>query len=133
MSDIFDIVAIDQVRKSFPSQVQIIPVYATENEIISAIDQYYDYEMSIEGILKEVENSRNKGIDNDSDLKGDYRSPVVRLVDAIITDAVHRGASDLHFEPENLFLRIRYRIDGKMTQIRSIHKEYCRQFLLELK
>ncbi len=133
MSDIFDIVAIDQVRKSFPSQVQIIPVYATENEIISAIDQYYDYEMSIEGILKEVENSRNKGIGNDSDLKGDYRSPVVRLVDAIITDAVHRGASDLHFEPENLFLRIRYRVDGKMTQIRSIHKEYWSAISVRIK
>jgi type IV pilus assembly protein PilB len=124
MSDVFDIIAIDQVRKYFPPNFRINPVYVPEAEIINAIDQYYDYEMSIEGILKEIESIGSAKINDETQLKGDYKSPMVRLVDAILTDAVHRGASDLHFEPENLFLRIRYRIDGKMVQIRSIHKDY---------
>jgi general secretion pathway protein E/type IV pilus assembly protein PilB len=47
---------------------------------------------------------------------------VVRLIDALLTDAVKRGASDLHFEPEAGFLRIRYRIDGLLRQIRALHK-----------
>ena len=60
--------------------------------------------MSIEGILKEIEGtSDKKSINDESHLRGDYRSPMVRLVDAILTDAVHNGASDLHFEPEELF------------------------------
>ncbi|MBP7710350.1 MAG: type II/IV secretion system protein [Rickettsiales bacterium] len=124
MSDVFDIIAIDQVRRYFPPNFRINPVYVPEAEIIHAIDQYYDYEMSIEGILKEIESIGSAKINDETQLKGDYKSPMVRLVDAILTDAVHRGASDLHFEPENLFLRIRYRIDGKMVQIRSIHKDY---------
>ena len=124
MSDVFDIIAIDQVRRYFPPNFRINPVYVPEAEIIHAIDQYYDYEMSIEGILKEIESIGTAKINDETQLKGDYKSPMVRLVDAILTDAVHRGASDLHFEPENLFLRIRYRIDGKMVQIRSIHKDY---------
>jgi general secretion pathway protein E/type IV pilus assembly protein PilB len=124
MSDVFDIVAIDQVRKYFPPSFHIIPVYVPEVEIMHAIDQYYDYEMSIEGILKEIESVGSAKINDETQLRGDYKSPMVRLVDAILTDAVHRGASDLHFEPENLFLRIRYRIDGKMVQVRSIHKNY---------
>ena len=37
---------------------------------------------------------------------------MVRLVNALLVDAVKRGASDIHFEPEYAFLRIRYRIDG---------------------
>ena len=134
MADIFDIVAVDQIRRCFPPNFKIIPVYATEVDILSAIDQYYSYEMSIEGILKEIEGAKDtQNINDESQLRGDYRSPMVRLVDAMLTDAVHRGASDLHFEPENSFLRIRYRIDGKMVQIRSIHKEYWSAIAVRIK
>lgn len=133
MSDVFDIIAIDQVRRFFPPNFRINPVFSTETEILHAVDQYYGYEMSIEGILKEIEGSdKNKQYD-ETQLKGDYKSPMVRFVDAILTDAVHRGASDLHFEPESSFLRIRYRIDGKMVQIRSIHKDYWSAFSVRIK
>jgi len=133
MSDVFDIVAIDQIRRYFPPNFRINPVYVAESDIIQAIDQYYDYEMSIEGILKEIEGAGTSKEVPESQLKGDYKSPMVRLVDAILTDALHRGASDLHFEPENLFLRIRYRIDGKMVQIRSIHKDYWSAIAVRIK
>ncbi len=134
MADVFDIVTIDQIRRFFPPNFHINPVYAPETDLLSAIDQYYGYEMSIEGIQKELESGGkdNKNLD-ENQLKGDYKSPVVRLVDAILTDAVHRGASDLHFEPEASFLRIRYRIDGKMVQIRSIHKDYWSAIVVRLK
>jgi general secretion pathway protein E/type IV pilus assembly protein PilB len=39
-------------------------------------------------------------------------------------DAVKRGSSDIHFETEFAFLRIRYRIDGVLEQVRSLHKNY---------
>ncbi len=133
MSDVFDIVAVDQIRKYFPPNFRIIPVYVPEVDILHAIDQYYGYEMSIEGILKEIEAGDSAKINDESQLQGDYKSPMVRLVDAILTDAVHHGASDLHFEPEQLFLRIRYRIDGKMVQVRIIHKEYWSAISVRLK
>ena len=133
MSDVFDIVAIDQVRRYFPPSFRITPVFVPEAEILHAIDQYYDYEMSIEGILKEIEDLGANKINSESELKGDYKSPMVRLVDAILTDAVHRGASDLHFEPEALFLRVRYRIDGKMVQIRSLHKDFWPAITVRIK
>ncbi len=133
MSDVFDIVTIDQVRKFFPPNFRITPVYVSEVDILQSIDQYYDYEMSIEGILKEIESAGTQKINDETQLKGDYKSPMVRLVDSILTDAVHRGASDLHFEPENLFLRIRYRIDGKLVQIRSIHKDYWAAISVRIK
>jgi type II secretory ATPase GspE/PulE/Tfp pilus assembly ATPase PilB-like protein len=139
MADVFDIVAIDQVRRYFPIEFKIIPVYIPEADIMKAVDQYYDYEMSIEGILKEIEAMGSKKTSasltqsEEEQLKGDYKSPMVRLVDAILTDAVHRGASDLHFEPEGSFLRIRYRIDGKMSQIRSIHKDYWSAIAVRMK
>jgi type IV pilus assembly protein PilB len=131
MSDVFDIVTIDQVKRYFPAHFTIHPVYVAEADIIQAIDQYYGYEMSIEGILKEIESGSS--VADETQLKGDYKSPMVRLVDAVFTDAVHRGASDLHFEPEALFLRIRYRIDGKMVQVRSIHKDYWPSIAVRIK
>ncbi len=133
MADIFDIVAIDQVKRFFPPTLKINPVYVAEVDIMHAIDQYHSYEMSIEGILREVEETDPDLINDETELKGDYKSPMVRLVDAILTDAVHRGASDLHFEPEASFLRIRYRIDGKMVQVRSIHKEHWSAISVRLK
>lgn len=133
MSDVFDIIAIDQLRRYFPPNFRINPIYISEIDILQAIDQYYGYEMSIEGILKEIEGTDSAKIGDETQLRGDYKSPMVRLVDAIFTDAVHRGASDLHFEPENLFLRIRYRIDGKLVQIRSIHKDYWSSIAVRMK
>ena len=133
MADVFDIVVIDQVRRFFPPNFRINPVYAPEVDLLQAIDQYYGYEMSIEGICKEMESGDKSKTLDENQLKGDYKSPVVRLVDAILTDAVHTGASDLHFEPEASFLRIRYRIDGKMVQIRSLHKDYWSALSVRLK
>lgn len=133
MADIFDIIAIDQVRRCFPPNFRINPVYVPEVDILHAIDQYYGYEMSIEGILKEIEGIDVNKINDESQLRGDYKSPMVRLVDAILNDAVHNGASDIHFEPESMFLRIRYRIDGKMMQIRSIHKDHWSAISVRIK
>jgi type IV pilus assembly protein PilB len=132
MSDIFDIVGMDRIKKLFPADHRVKPVYAATADILNTIDQYYDYEMSIGGILKEIE-SGEVAIDENSGMKDDNSSPMVRLVNAILTDAVHKRASDIHFEPENYFLRIRYRIDGKMVQVRSIHKDHWRAIAVRLK
>jgi general secretion pathway protein E/type IV pilus assembly protein PilB len=133
MADVFDIVSLDKVKKFFPPNYNFKPVYIQESDIMHAIDQYYEYEMSIEGIAQELENEDADASNEEQQIKGDYKSPVVRLVDAIFTDAVHQGASDLHFEPEELFLRIRYRIDGKLIQARSIHKDYWSAIAVRIK
>ena len=133
MVDVFDIIAIDQMSRFFPTNFRIDPVFVSETEIMQSIDQYYDYEMSIEGILKEIESGGAAKMNDETQLRGDYKSPMVRLVDAVLNDAVHHGASDLHFEPEEKFLRVRYRIDGKMVQIRSVHKDYWSAIAVRIK
>lgn len=133
IADVFDIIAIDQLKRFFPSNFKIRSVYAPESAILHSIDQYYEYEMSIDGILKEIE-SGGVSSTNESELMSDnYQSPLVRLVDALLTDAVRMGASDIHFEPESFFLRLRYRVDGKMEQIRSFHKDYYPAIVTRLK
>lgn len=131
-TDIFNIIVSDQLKRFFPANYKIQLIYASESDITNAIDRYYDYDMSIDGILKEIEGGALVG-DEQQAMQGDYKSPMVRLVDAILTDAVRVGASDLHFEPENFFLRLRYRIDGKMEQIKAFHKDYWSSIAVRIK
>jgi type II secretory ATPase GspE/PulE/Tfp pilus assembly ATPase PilB-like protein len=132
MADMFNVVALDQLRAMLGGQIQLKPVLAAEAQLEEYIDQFYGYELSVDGILREIETGE---IDYQSlTAEGDeYTQPVVRLVGALLMDAVKRGASDIHFEPEFAFLRIRYRIDGVLQQVRSLHKSYWPGVAVRLK
>jgi general secretion pathway protein E/type IV pilus assembly protein PilB len=132
MSDTSNIVALDQISAMLVKGITITPLLVNESDIQRAIDQFYGFELSIDGILHEIEtgevNYASLGTTSD-----EYSQPMVRLIDAILADAVQNGASDLHFEPEQSFLRIRYRIDGILRQIRSLHKSYWPAMAVRLK
>ncbi len=132
MADMFNVVALDQLRSMLGGQIQVKPVLAAEAQLEEYIDQFYGYELSVDGILREIETGE---IDYQSlQVGGDeYTQPVVRLVGSLLMDAVKRGASDIHFEPEFAFLRVRYRIDGVLIQIRSLHKTYWPGIAVRLK
>jgi type II secretory ATPase GspE/PulE/Tfp pilus assembly ATPase PilB-like protein len=132
MADMFNVVALDQLRAMLGGQIQLKPVLAAEAQLEEHIDQFYGYELSVDGILREIETGE---IDYQSlAAEGEeYTQPVVRLVGALLMDAVKRGASDIHFEPEFAFLRIRYRIDGVLQQVRSLHKSYWPGIAVRLK
>ena len=132
IADTNNVVALDQVRAQLRGEIEVDIRLAGETEISRAIDQYYGHDFSIDGILHEIETGE---IDFQSlQASGDaYSQPVVRLVSALLADAVERGSSDIHFEPEQNFLRIRYRIDGVLRQIRSLHKTYWPAMAVRLK
>jgi general secretion pathway protein E/type IV pilus assembly protein PilB len=132
IADTNNIVALDQVRAQLRGEFSLEMRLAGESEIGRAIDQYYGHDFSIDGILHEIETGE---IDYQSlQASGDaYSQPVVRLISALFADAVERGASDIHFEPEQSFLRIRYRIDGVLRQIRSLHKTYWPAMAVRIK
>ena len=131
-SNVDDIVALDQLRNSLPPGTQIETLLAGEAEIAQASDQLYGHELSIDGILNEIESGESDPFGQPG-RGGEYAQPVVRLIDALLTDAVKRSASDLHFEPEAGFLRIRYRIDGLLRQIRALHKSCWPAMAVRLK
>jgi len=132
LADTHNIIAVDQVRAQLRGEIEIETRLAGETEIARAIDQYYGHDFSIDGILHEIETGE---VDYQSlQASGDaYSQPVVRLISALLADAVERGASDIHFEPEQNFLRIRYRIDGVLRQIRSLHKTYWPAMAVRIK
>jgi general secretion pathway protein E/type IV pilus assembly protein PilB len=131
LADTNNIVAIDQLRAYLKGDYEIELRLAGDSEVERAIEHYYGHEFSIDGILREIETGE---VDYTTIQEGDeYSQPVVRLISALLADAVERAASDIHFEPEQNFLRIRYRIDGVLRQIRSLHKTYWPAMAVRLK
>lgn len=115
MSDPLNIIAIEQVKYS--TNMDIKRVVASSREIKDAIDQYYSVADSLneivasrvdEGDLGENELLRTDALEADS--------PIVRLVNVIITKAVKDRASDVHIEPDESKVRVRYRVNGVMRE-----------------
>ena len=131
-NDANDLPMLDRLRAYLGGNVQVNSLLAGEIEIQNSIDQFYGYDLSVDGILHEIETGEidYESLQVDTD---EYSHPLVRLVDAMLSDAVKRDASDIHFEPEEGFLRIRYRIDGVLRQIRSLHKNYWSAIAVRLK
>lgn len=132
MADMFNVVALDHLRAMLGGEILLKPLLAAEAQLEEFIDHFYGYELSVDGILSEIETGEidYQSLAADGD---EYTQPVVRLVGALLMDAVKRGASDIHFEPEQSFLRIRYRIDGVLQQVRSVHKNYWGGVAVRLK
>lgn len=132
MADTFNVVALDQTAALLGSDIGLETLVAGEAEIESAIEQFYQYELSIQGILHEIDTGE---VDQLGLATGheEYNHPLVRLVDAILADAVKRDASDIHLEPEAGFLRVRYRIDGVLRQVMALHNSYWPGMVVRLK
>ena len=129
--DLFNLVALDQLRAHLEGRYDIRPVLAAEAQILEYLDKFYGFDLSVDGILKEIETGE---VDWSTLQMGtEYTQPVVRLVSALLAEAVKRGASDVHFEPEPAFLRVRYRIDGVLEPVRSLHRKYWAAISVRLK
>ena len=132
MTDTFNVVLTDKIGVHVGQEIEIVPLLAGEAEIEEAIETSIQLNGFIFSILNEIETGEidYQSLDTTSD---EYSQPVVRLVNALLSDAVKRGASDIHFEPEEGFLRFRYRIDGVLRQIRSLHKSYWSAIAVRVK
>ncbi len=123
-ADPYDIVAKDKLRQLVPRELEIVIQVCTPTILNEAVDQAYGYASSIDDILNELAGG---DVDLDADTMtgdGSYSHPIVRLVNALVFDGVKMDASDIHFEPEENFARIRYRIDGMLHEKQTIHGEY---------
>ena len=132
ISDTNNIVALDQVRAQFRGEYEIeVGWQANRRSRARSNSSTATSSRSTASCTR----SRPAKIDYQSlQASGDeYCQPVVRLISALLADAVERAASDIHFEPEQNFLRIRYRIDGVLRQIRSLHKTYWPAMAVRIK
>ncbi|RMF43295.1 MAG: type IV-A pilus assembly ATPase PilB [Deltaproteobacteria bacterium] len=121
MSDPSNIFAIDDIK--FMTGYNVEVVVAPEQSIKEAIDKYYDQSASFDEVLGDLEDIDLEVVDEGEDVdvseleKASEDAPVVKLVNLILTDAIKRGASDIHIEPYEKTFRVRYRIDGVLYEV----------------
>ncbi len=126
VSDPTNVTVLDEIK--FRTGYHVEPVVATQSAIKESIEKYYGTEQTI--ALKKVydelaadgEYEINLAAeDNEMDLaelqKSSSEAPIIRLVNLILGDAIRKGASDIHLEPFERDMRVRYRIDGVLFQV----------------
>jgi len=116
MEDPLNMIAIDDIKLFTGMEIQ--PVIATSDDINKAIDKNYTTKKAREAVEDfRKENVKNLILKaNDEEAAGDIDSPIVRLVNSIIEEAVREKASDIHIEPLEDCLRVRYRKDGQLFE-----------------
>ncbi|MDX8410568.1 MAG: ATPase, T2SS/T4P/T4SS family, partial [Mariprofundaceae bacterium] len=110
MADPFDVMAIDAVEKATGLSLDVSA--ASEQAIREALEHQYAQSASMEQTLDELMQQGHAQLGVEA---GD-ESPMIRLVDQIITQAIKSRATDIHVEPDSSVLRLRMRIDGVMQQ-----------------
>jgi type IV pilus assembly protein PilB len=104
----------------FITKLKIQPVVATEMAISAAIDRYYA--AAVSEIGKQVEQESDAELFGEAAVDfagGEEEGPIAKFVNAVLTDAIRKRASDIHFEPYEKRFRVRFRIDGVMVEAAS--------------
>jgi len=134
-SDPFDLFAQDNVR--FATNTEVDCVLASRESIQQAIERYYGVDSEkIEEFLEDaggdVEFREEKELEEAAAAEGDD-APVIKLVTLIISEAIRRRASDIHIEPLENRLRIRYRVDGVCFEVDSPPKRLQASIISRIK
>jgi len=112
MSDPTNFFAIDDL--AMVSQCEIEPALAATIDIQRAIDQSYGV---VDLVKKSVSQLQKEDPDYPSEIETSEDAPVINIVNSLISQAVKTGASDIHIEPQEKGLRIRFRIDGVLREM----------------
>src|SRR5688572_16916632 len=126
MLDPTNVFAMDDIK--FMTGYNVEPVVSAESALREAIERYYGSTHAIElkKVMEEIAEEEDTDLevleeDEELDLAAleaeSEEAPVVRLVNIVLTDAIKRGASDIHIEPYEKDLRVRYRIDGVLYEM----------------
>ncbi len=124
MADPSNIYAVDDIK--FITNFNIDIVVASEGQIAESIEKYYTSNVTFEDVMVDFSGGEDDvelagEIDEDINVldleKSAGDAPVVKLVNLVLLDAIRKGASDIHIEPYEKQLRIRYRIDGMLYEV----------------
>jgi len=113
MSDPANVFAIDDIRSITGAEVK--PVVATKSDVTAAINRYHRVDGDLDDLTMSMETEEDDDLSNIREVTED--APIVKFVNLLITQAIQDRASDIHIEPTERDLRVRFRIDGVLHEI----------------
>ncbi|MEK4285232.1 MULTISPECIES: GspE/PulE family protein [Ureibacillus] len=117
MADPMDYFAIEEVRMATGCHIET--GIAAKDDLYRTIAKYYDLQESMDAAMADLNIAASETVDQQIT---DDDSPIVRLVNQLISNAVLQKASDIHFDPQETEFRVRYRVDGVLRTERSLPK-----------
>lgn len=129
MENVFDVDIISDLEKRADYFINVVS--ATENDILSAQEIYYTGGATLDELIEE-----SISLASGKDIAGETlveEAPIVKLVNQFIIKGIKDGATDIHMEPEENVLRVRYRIDGIMIMGTSIPKSLQNPIVARMK
>jgi type IV pilus assembly protein PilB len=115
MADPSNVIAADDIRANTGRVVQ--PLVATAADIEAAIRRFGRVEQSIEDVSSEAASAVEEDLDADLAGAAVEEGPIVRMVNLLISQAINDRASDIHIEPTDREVRVRYRVDGVLHEV----------------
>ena len=116
MADPANVFAADDIRTI--SGYEVLPAVATRADVAAAIDRYYRADSDLDDLTTALEDADEATGDDLAGLKEVVEdAPIVKFVNLLITQAIQDRASDIHLEPTEQDLRVRYRIDGVLHEV----------------
>ena len=142
MTDPTNVRVIDIVK--FKSQMDVDIVMASEKDVMAAIDRTYMTASgdSLEALLNQAKGNESDELETvdreseqsqEAELTDEEGQQVVKIVTSLIQEAISRHASDIHLEPQETFLKLRYRIDGDLQVQAPIPARLMNQILSRIK
>jgi type IV pilus assembly protein PilB len=129
MDDPDDVQAVDFIKKQLGQDIKVY--IACKEDILSALDQYREsITNEISDVITEVENLNDEKVD-EADLAED--SPIAQTVNLILEYAIKTGASDIHIEPRDNHVQIRYRLDGVLKEANKLPKKVLAALVSRIK
>jgi type IV pilus assembly protein PilB len=131
ISDPTNVLAIDDVRAA--TKMQIKPVVATHEDIASVINLYLRSDQEMQSLTTAIELGHVQSDVKIADKNADQNAPIVRFVNLLISQAIQDRASDIHIEPTESDLRIRFRIDGVLHESQHAPKAAQAEIISRIK
>ena len=134
MADPMDIMAIDDL--AIVTGMDIIPIIASNTDIMRAIDKYYGGQetKAMADKFTQERGEREEDTKQQEEMRADIEnSPIVILVKTIIEQAVRMRTSDIHIEPMETTIRVRYRIDGVLQEINNYQTSLLSAIIARIK
>jgi type IV pilus assembly protein PilB len=143
MVDPTDLDIIEDIR--FRTGLSIQPVITSESGVMNAISKYYGTSDSlrVKKILDEIELAEDTSVNIIEEEEEDYdieelvhsteEAPIITLVNTVFIDAIKKGGSDVHFEPYEKSLRVRYRLDGTLHEMMNLAPKFINPVISRVK
>ncbi len=143
MSDPLNVLAIDDIKAL--TGYDVIPVVSRLSEITEAVDRFYHHkavakkESSFDDLVKEISDEDIQivkdieQVDIGEVIRSSSEAPIVKMIDALIAEALIKRASDIHIEPYEENIRVRYRVDGALHEAAILPKKIQNAITARLK